>query len=114
PAAPAAAPTPAPAHPIIAQGGGESAQIFTTRCGACHGVAGLGDGPGAAALNPKPRSFQDPAWQDGIDDDTIKKTIIEGGAAVGKSPLMAPNPDLKDKPEVLDGIVKIIRGMKKT
>ncbi|MEN8167668.1 MAG: c-type cytochrome, partial [Pseudomonadota bacterium] len=26
-------------------------------CGSCHGLTGRGDGPAAAALDPKPRSF---------------------------------------------------------
>lgn len=113
PAAPAAAPKKAEPHPIIAQVGGEAANVFTTRCATCHGMTGKGDGAAAQALNPKPRSFEDAAWQGTITDDHIKKVIIGGGAAVGKSQLMAPNPDLKDKPEVLDGLLKIVRGMKK-
>jgi len=110
PAAPAAAAGP---HPIIAQVGGEAATVFTQRCGACHGLSGKGDGAAAAALNPKPRSFEDAAWQGTITDDHIKSVIVGGGPAVGKSPLMAPNPDLKDKADVLDGLVKIVRGMQK-
>jgi hypothetical protein len=35
--------------------------------------------------------------------------IIEGGAAVGKSPLMTPNADLKDKPDVVAALVKKVR-----
>jgi hypothetical protein len=45
-----------------------------------------------------------------VTDDQIKKTITGGGASVGKSNLMPAQPDLANKPEVLDGIVKIIRG----
>ena len=37
------------------------------------------------------------------------KTITLGGAAVGKSPIMPASPDLDAKPEVVDGLVKIIR-----
>ena len=44
-------------------------------------------------------------------DEDIKKTIVYGGAAVGKSPNMPANPDLEGKPE-LDGLVKVIRGFK--
>lgn len=84
--------------------------IFTTRCATCHGTTGKGDGPASAALNPKPRNYTDPEWQKTVSDEHIKKTIVEGGAAVGKSPLMVPNPDLAGKEIVLDGLVKIIRG----
>lgn len=116
PAAPSAAPAvPAPAaeHPIIAEVGGEAANVFRTRCGTCHGLSGKGDGAAAQALNPKPRSFEDGEWQATITDDHIRTVIVKGGTAVGKSPLMAPNPDLEGKADVIDGLVKIVRGMKK-
>jgi len=76
----------------------------------CHGESGKGDGAAAAALNPKPRDYTDAAWQKATTDAQIKDAIARGGAAVGKSPLMPAQPDLADKPEVLDGLVKIIRG----
>ena len=85
-------------------------QLFADRCGACHGTSGKGDGPGAAALNPKPRNYTDKAWQASVTDEQIKKTIVYGGAAVGKSPNMPSNPDLDSKPEVVEGLVKIVRG----
>jgi hypothetical protein len=76
----------------------------------CHGETGKGDGAAAAALNPKPRNYTDAEWQKSVTDDQIKKTITGGGASVGKSPIMPAQPDLASKPEVLDGLVKIIRG----
>jgi len=61
---------------------------FQTVCATCHGTTGEGNGPGAAALDPKPADFADPAfWQDKTDAELIK-AIREGGASVGKSPLM--------------------------
>lgn len=84
-------------------------QVFATRCAACHGPDGQGNGPASAALNPKPRNYSDAAWQKSVTDDQIKKTIVEGGQAVGKSPLMAPNPDLANQPQVVEGLVKIVR-----
>ena len=85
--------------------------IFQQRFVACHGEDGKGDGPGAAALNPKPRNYTDVAWQNSVTDEHIKQTILYGGAAVGKSPNMPPNPDLDGKPE-LDGLVKVVREFK--
>ncbi len=85
--------------------------LFKTRCAPCHGEMGKGDGPGAAALNPKPRNYTDVAWQSKVTDEDIKKTILYGGAAVGKSPAMPANPDLEDKPE-LDALVKTVRSFK--
>jgi mono/diheme cytochrome c family protein len=85
--------------------------LFKTRCAPCHGESGKGDGPGAAALNPKPRTYTDVAWQGKVTDEDIKKTILYGGAAVGKSPAMPANPDLDGKPE-LDELVKHVRSFK--
>ncbi|MCC6649316.1 MAG: c-type cytochrome [Polyangiaceae bacterium] len=90
----------------------EAKQIYEQRCVTCHGADGKGTGPAAAALNPKPRNYTDAAWQKTVKDDELKKAIVEGGAAVGKSPLMPGNPDLKDKPEVVAGLVAIIRAFK--
>lgn len=84
-------------------------EMFDTRCAACHGTNGKGDGPGAAALTPKPRDYTDKAWQKSVTDDQIKKTILLGGAAVGKSPIMPASPDLDSKPQVVEGLVQIIR-----
>ena len=84
-------------------------EMYESRCSSCHGVSGKGDGPGAAALNPKPRNFADSAWNKSIKDDQLRKTIIYGGAAVGKSPIMPASPDLDAKPEVVDGLIKMVR-----
>jgi mono/diheme cytochrome c family protein len=84
-------------------------ELFTSRCAPCHGESGHGDGPGAAALTPKPRNYTDVAWQRSVKDDDIRKTILYGGAAVGRSPNMPANPDLEGKPE-LDGLLAIVRG----
>ena len=88
----------------------EKAQvIFNERCSACHGAEGKGNGPASAALNPKPRNYSDKAWQASVTDEQIRKTITMGGAAVGKSPIMPASPDLDDKPEVVEGLVKLVR-----
>jgi mono/diheme cytochrome c family protein len=113
PAAPAqavqAAPSaPAPTAPVAAAA--DPKDMFKTRCVPCHGDSGHGDGPAAAALNPKPRNYSDAEWQKSVTDEQIKKTIMYGGAAVGKSPIMPASPDLESQPAVLDGLVKIVRG----
>ena len=91
----------------------EARKTFDTVCSACHGTSGMGDGPAAGALNPKPRNYTDKAWQASVTDDDIKKVILEGGAAVGKSPVMPAQPQFKDKPEVMNELVKIIRAFGK-
>ncbi|HEY2406616.1 MAG TPA: c-type cytochrome [Polyangiaceae bacterium] len=87
--------------------------LFQSKCVVCHGSVGQGDGPGAAALTPKPRAFADATWQGSVTDEQIGNTIIAGGAAVGKSPAMPPNPDLGDKDAVVKELVKIVRAFKK-
>lgn len=93
-----------------ADGGAKEARaLFDSLCFTCHGLHGHGDGPGAAAMNPKPRSFADAAWQDSVTDEQITKAIVFGGAAVGKSPMMPPQPQLKGKDDTLAALVKIVR-----
>lgn len=96
-----------------AGGPADAKSYFAMKCVVCHGAGGLGDGPGGAALNPKPQSFANPEWQGKVTDDEIRKAILEGGASVGKSAAMPPNPDLKSKPQLLDDLVKHVRSFKK-
>ena len=84
-------------------------QIYTDRCVTCHGSTGHGDGPSAAALTPKPRSYADAAWQKKVTDASIEKAILEGGPAVGLSVMMPGNPDLANKPGVVQGLREIVR-----
>jgi uncharacterized membrane protein len=86
-----------------------AAQRFNTVCSACHGLNGDAQTPTAAALNPKPRNFTDAEWQKATSDDAIRKIILEGGAALGKSAAMPANADLKDKPQVVDALLKTVR-----
>ena len=76
-------------------------------------VAAMPPGPGAAALDPKPRNFTDATWQGATKDEEIKKAIVEGGASIGKSATMPGNPDLRSKPALSDALVKYVRGLKK-
>lgn len=87
--------------------------LFSGMCATCHGADGRGDGPAAPNLSIKPRDYTDAKWQASVTDDDLRNTIILGGQKTGKSPIMPGNPDLKDKPEVVDGLVQIIRGFAK-
>ncbi len=105
----AAAATPAAVTPQGPSAALQAKKLFQSRCVVCHGDDGNGDGPGAAALNPKPRAFSASDWQSSVTDEDLTKVILSGGAAVGKSPTMPGNPDLKSKPEVVAELVKIVR-----
>jgi len=109
----AAAATPAPVA-VVANPAAEARSLFKARCTVCHGETGKGDGPGAAALNPKPRDYTNAEWQASVSDEQLRKVIVMGGAAVGKSPIMPGNPDLDAKPEVVGELVKLVRGLKGT
>lgn len=88
----------------------EAKNLYQMRCAICHGQSGKGDGAGAASLDPKPRDYTNKEWQASVTDEDLKKIIVGGGQSVGKSPIMPPNPDLGQKPELLNGIIAIIRG----
>ncbi len=72
-------------------------------CASCHGAAGMGDGPAAAALTPKPRSFASGEYAYDTDADGKKGTetdifnIISNGAMkYGGSPMMAGRADIPE------------------
>ncbi len=118
PAPPSAAPAPAPAPAAApaadaATAQAEAEKIFSERCVTCHGPNGGGDGPASAGLVPKPRNFQDAAWQQSVSDEHIEQIVQYGGAAVGKSPAMPANPDLMSKPAVVAALRAHVRGLAK-
>jgi mono/diheme cytochrome c family protein len=91
----------------------EASDIFKDRCVTCHGEQGHGDGPGASNLMPKPMDFHNSNWQVSVSDADIAKAIVHGGAAVGLSSQMQPNPDLEDKPGVVAALVERVRELAK-
>ncbi len=90
PAPAAAAPAATPGAPVVA--GADPAfdarARFAQLCVSCHGAAGAGNGPMAAALNPKPANFASAAFWASKHDDELVKAIRMGGAAVGRSAMM--------------------------
>ncbi len=100
---------------VAAAGGGDAGKgqvSFQMYCAACHGSTGKGDGPGAGALNPKPRDLTDGAYMAKLNDQYLLDVIAKGGTALGKSPAMPPwNPMLKDQ-DILN-VVAYIRSLSK-
>lgn len=77
--------------------------LFQINCMTCHGPAGQGDGPLAAALDPKPRDLSSGEFKFDTDNDgktgtdaDLKNLIMQGAMAFGGSPLMAPWMTLSD------------------
>jgi len=86
----------------------EGKKLYGQFCASCHGQSGKGDGPAAAALNPKPRDHTDKAYMSKLTDDDMLNVIKNGGASVGKSPLMPPwGASLKD--EQIRDIIAYVR-----
>jgi cytochrome c553 len=56
------------------------AEIFATNCATCHGDTGMGDGPAAVGLDPKPASLADPDMVADLSDGYFFWRISEGGA----------------------------------
>ena len=90
-----------------------AAEIFSSRCAACHGADGRGNGPASGSLKPRPVNFHNAKWQKATSDETIAKAIVEGGAAVGLSNQMMPNPDLEDEAGTVTALVARIRAFGK-
>jgi mono/diheme cytochrome c family protein len=88
------APASAPAAPPAAAADGKA--LYETFCVTCHGLQGKGDGPAAAALDPKPRDFTsgefkfDPSGdgKTGEPEDLVE-VVKNGAAKYGGSPNMA-------------------------
>ncbi len=53
--------------------------LYENKCLMCHGADGKGNGPAAAAFNPKPANFTDPKfWQRKDIDKFITDTVETG------------------------------------
>ncbi|MBI2883545.1 MAG: cytochrome c [Candidatus Methylomirabilis oxyfera] len=83
---------------------------FGTFCGPCHGQAGKGDGPAAAALNPKPRNFTDGKYMNTRTDTQLINVIKNGSAAEKLSPLMVGYGSILNDQEIKE-IVAFIRSL---
>ena len=93
------------AAPVSAAEDGKT--VFGTYCSACHGAEGAGDGAASAGLDPKPANLNDAEFWKTRDEASVRKVVTEGGAAVGKSPLMAAWGAVLNK-EQLDAVVKYV------
>lgn len=67
---------------------GQGKHLFDQYCATCHGDGGRGDGQNASNLNPPP---PDLTTSKGLADAAyVRRVIVEGSAAVGRSPLSPP------------------------
>jgi mono/diheme cytochrome c family protein len=78
-------------------------KIVQERCVLCHGQDGKGDGPGGAALNPKPRNWTDHSYMGTRTDDQLYDVIYNGKGSMpawGKTGILKPN-------EIRSAIMKV-------
>lgn len=81
-----------------------TAKLFEQRCGACHGKSGRGDGPAAAALQPKPADFSDPKFQAGRTDAQLREMVASGKG-------LMPGFGKTLKPEEIEDLIKYMRSL---
>lgn len=67
---------------MVAHGG----KLYATNCAVCHGPKGLGDGPGGASLNPKPRNLVEGKWTKGGDSISQFNTLTKGIEGTSMAP----------------------------
>lgn len=113
-------PSPTPVPEVEAAPSGDlrgdaarGADLYALYCMTCHGERGRGDGPAAAAMNPKPADHSDPARMGALSDAHLYKVIQKGGAAVGKSPLMAPWGSILNDSQIRD-LIGFLRQLSST
>lgn len=80
--------------------------LFLSACVNCHGEAGKGDGPGAVALDPKPRNLTDGGYIAQLSDRHLFELISRGGIAVNKSQQMPAFPLTSQD---INGIIAYVR-----
>jgi mono/diheme cytochrome c family protein len=78
-------------------------------CNGCHGDSGTGDGPASAGLEPSPRNFTNPAWQEARTDGELKHTIFNGSEGTA----MIANEAMFDDPGDVWNVINYIRSLKK-
>jgi cytochrome c oxidase cbb3-type subunit 3 len=79
----------------------DPAKVFATSCAPCHGKEGH---PSPVFEKQGVKNFTDPAWQKGISDEQIEKTIQEG-----KKGTMMASFDKALSPQEIKGLVAYLR-----
>ena len=88
--------------------GEKARELFKERCVRCHGTRGDGRGILASYLSPRPTDLTSPIWYKYTSKEKIKKSILGGGGALGKSIIMPANPDLRTQPKLVIALVDYI------
>jgi len=81
--------------------------IYSANCASCHGENGGGDGPAAAALDPKPTAFSDADIMATMTDSYLYWRISEGGIAPPFNSQMPPWKDALSEEQIWQVITYI-------
>jgi mono/diheme cytochrome c family protein len=81
--------------------------VYEIRCAPCHGSGGNGDGPAAAAIEPKPRNFRDPAFWNGRTRSSLRLTVEQGRPGTMMSPFKGVLTDAE-----IDGVVRYVESFR--
>jgi mono/diheme cytochrome c family protein len=82
-------------------------RVFVERCAPCHGDAGGGDGPAAAAITPPPRNFRDPIFWRGRTEQQLRVVVRNGKPGT----MMAPFQGVLTDAEI-DGVVAYLQSFR--
>ncbi len=63
---------------------------FDQLCASCHGAAGKGDGPAAAALTPKARNLTDKAYMSGLKEAYLENMRCTSSGSVSPTDSECP------------------------
>jgi len=82
----------------------DGARLYADRCSGCHGDDGKGDGPAAAAVEPKPRNFRSPDFWHDRTDAGLRAVVLRGKPGT----MMPPFAGIMSDEEV-EAVVSFIR-----
>ncbi len=95
------------AAPAFAADGDDGKAVYEIRCAPCHGSSGAGDGPAAAAIEPKPRNFRDPSFWRGRTRTALRLTVEQGRPGTMMSPFKGVISDAE-----IDGVVRYVESFR--
>ena len=82
-------------------------RLYAMYCATCHGPEGRGDGPIAQTLVPRPADHGSAEYMRTLSDEEIYLVIEKGGAAAGKSSMMAPWGGILNDSDIRDVIAHL-------
>jgi len=91
------------AAPASAADATKGKAVYDVRCTACHGPTGGGDGPAAAAIDPRPRNFRDAEFWKSHTPEQLREVVKHGKPGT----LMAPFEGVLSDAEI-DDVVRYL------